>query len=106
MLILSVLRKLTSVNSSDKQGHWLKQELGVQCNELHNKIVDLIELGNIGHSVARIFQPFGVKVLYNKRTKLPEQEEEILNVRFRSIPELLKEVDILSLHIPYTQENV
>lgn len=105
MLILSVLRRLTSVNSSVKQGIWLKQELGVQCNELRNKTVGLIGLGNIGRSVARMLQPFGVNLLYNKRTKLTDDEEKILNIKFRSLHELYKEVDILSLHLPFTKEK-
>src|SRR5690554_6141230 len=80
MLMLSVLRNITKVNSIIKSGIWKKHELGIQNNELFGKTVGLIGLGNIGVHVAKMLQPFGVKVIYNKRARLNEEIERDLNI--------------------------
>lgn len=100
MLMLSVLRKLPLVDSSVKMGKWLKHELGIKCSELNQKVIGLVGLGNVGSLVAKMLQPFGVNVLYFKRTKLSPNEESILNVSYCSFSELLEKSDILSLHCP------
>lgn len=100
MLILAVLRRLTLVDASVKRGNWLKQELGIQCNELGGKTVGLIGMGNIGMEVAKMLRAFGVKILYYDISKLSEDKEQELNINFCSLSELLKKVDILSLHCP------
>jgi len=105
MLILSVLRKLPFVDSSVKKGIWRKQETGVQCNELYDKSVGIIGLGNIGCSVARLLQPFGVKILYYDIFRISQKEEDELNLIYKPLSEILIEVDILSLHLPTTKAN-
>ncbi|WP_372995829.1 2-hydroxyacid dehydrogenase [Lutispora sp.] len=105
MLILSVLRRLPYADSSVKKGDWAKQELGIQCNELNNKTVGLVGIGNIGAAVAKMLSAFEVKILYYKPVRLSECEERELNVQYCPIEKLLKEVDILSLHCPLTSET-
>lgn len=100
MLILSVLRRLPVADSSLRSGNWLKHEIGVQSYNLFGKTVGLIGLGHIGFEVAKLLQPFGVKLQYYKRTRLATAEELAFNIEYRSFEELLKEVDILSLHCP------
>ncbi|MBU5436658.1 2-hydroxyacid dehydrogenase [Tissierella sp. MSJ-40] len=105
MLILSVLRHLPLADSSIRMGNWFKQELGVECNELYNKTVGLVGLGNIGIEVAKMLKVFGVKVLYYKPSRLIAAKEKELNIDYRHLTELLKEVDILSLHCPLNSET-
>ncbi len=105
MLILSVLRRLPLLDNSVKKGSWLKHELGVECSELYNKTVGLVGLGNIGAEVAKMLQAFGARVKYFGPSCLPECEEKVLNVSFCSLPELLKEADIISLHCPLNTET-
>jgi glyoxylate reductase len=44
-------------------------------------------------------------VLYNNRNRLSPMEEEALGASLRSLPDLLAEADIVSLHVPLTPET-
>lgn len=49
---------------------------------------------------------WGVKVIYSNRKRLPKDEEEQLgDVRYVSISQLLSDSDIISLHCPLTPET-
>lgn len=105
MLILAVIRRLQVVDSTMKAGKWIKHEQGIQNNQLFGKTVGIIGLGSIGLHVAQMLQPFGVNVIYTKRSRLPITDETTLNVSFRRFPDLLKESDIITLHCPLTEET-
>lgn len=105
MLILSTLRQLPKLNSSVKEGKWLKQELGIQCNELKGKTVGLIGIGNIGLKVAKMLKVFSARVLYFDPMRLDLQEEKKLNITYLPFSDILKEVDILSLHCPLSSKT-
>ena len=100
MLILSVLRRLSVLDASVKSGQWRKQELGVQCCELNNKTVGLVGIGNIGAMVARLLVAFGARVLYYDVIRLTDEKESELDLTYCPLSELLREVDILSIHCP------
>lgn len=52
-----------------------------------------------------MLQAFGARVIYFGPSRLPECEETVLNVSYCSLPELLKKVDIISLHCPLNPET-
>jgi glyoxylate reductase len=54
--------------------------------------------------VARRAQGFGMRVLYNKRTKDLEAEKE-LGLEFADFDALLSQSDYISLHVPLTDET-
>ena len=62
-------------------------------HELNGKTWGIIGLGNIGKSVARVAEAFGMRVLANKRT--PTDEYECVD-----IDRLCRESDIISVHCP------
>jgi len=105
MLILSVLRHLTAVNKSVKTGNWSKNDIGIECNSLHGKTVGIIGIGNIGKTIIKMLQPFGVTILYHDILKLTKQEEIELKIQYCDLPELYKKIDILSLHCPLTPQT-
>ena len=86
-----------------------KADLGrppiLKTGELYGKTVGILGLGNIWRQVAERLRAFGVRVLYNKRNKLSPEEEESLGVEYRSLNELLEESDILTLHLPLSDET-
>ena len=73
--------------------------------ELKDRTLGLIGLGDIGREVARLAGAFGSKVIYYKRNRLSEEAEHQLSVEYRSFEELLAESDIVSLHVPLTDET-
>ncbi len=65
----------------------------------------IIGLGRIGRAVARRAQAFDMRVIYWNRTRLPETEEAAANVSYRSLEDVLREADFVSLHVAYTKET-
>ena len=63
-------------------------------------MLGIIGLGTIGKKVARLAQAFGMVVHYYDIARLKEEQEDALGVRFRLLPEILRDSDILSLHVP------
>ena len=62
-------------------------------HELRGKTWGIVGFGNIGKAVAKVAESFGMKVLVNKRTPIPEYE-------CVDIDTLCKNSDIISLHCP------
>jgi len=105
LLMLSVLRQLTIVDSGVKSGKWNKNDMGFECRSLNNKTVGIIGIGNIGKKVVKMLKPFNVKILYYNPNKLPPNVEEELDIEYCDLRSLITQVDILSLHCPLTSET-
>ena len=65
---------------------------------LYRRRVGLVGLGLIGRAVAARLRPFGVRLVYTQRTRLPETLERELGVTYLSLTDLLATSDIVSLH--------
>lgn len=72
---------------------------------LQGKTFGIVGMGEIGRLLAPRAKAFGATVLYDKRTRLAEAEEERLGVRHVSRAELLARSDVVSMHYPPTREN-
>jgi len=92
-LMLMLMRNLYQSVERVKQHdwNWRNQYAG---DELNGKTLGILGLGNIGKRVAKMGEAFGMKVLYWSRTTqgLP-------------LDEVLKQSDIVSLHLPLTLET-
>ena len=100
-LMLSVLRKIAHADGAMKDGRWIKSEL--MGSELKSKAVGVVgAAGRIGLEVARIVvQGFGSKAIGYDVIDVSQKAREI---GFRAVPELanlLKEADIVTIHVPY-----
>lgn len=106
-LILSLLRKIPLADRSMKEGKWLKRELEGQ--QLYGKILGLIGFGRIGQAVAERARAFGAKVIAYDIDNSKAIIAEKMGVTFLSGPNaletLLKNSDIISLHVPLTDET-
>lgn len=69
-----------------------------QAYELTGLKVGIIGLGRTGRMIADALQFFGAQVFYYNRSRKPEAEES--GIRWRTLPELLQEVDILGTCLP------
>lgn len=63
--------------------------------ELEGKKFGVVGTGAIGMNVAKIAQAFGCEVLAYSRT-----QKEVEGIRYVSLDELMRESDIISLHVP------
>lgn len=105
MLMLAVLRRLPVVHRSLRDGDWKKHELGIRNRDLNGRRVGLIGLGHIGQAVARLLQPFGVKLSYHKQQRLPNPDEQTLGLNYQPLDELIAEAEVVSLHCPLTPDT-
>lgn len=105
LLILACLKRLTVINSNVKNGVWQKQKQGLTTFELFGKTVGLIGMGNIGKKVAKLLNAFGAQVLYYDKFRLNLEDEKQFNVEYKSVEDLLKCSDIISLHCPLTDDT-
>ena len=109
MAMLVLLKKSFYIHEALSRGISVKQELRAPDNnqvwELYGKTVGILGLGDIGTQVAKRVKPFGAKIIYNKRNPLTSEEEEKLGVEYRTLTRLLEESDILTVHVPLTDET-
>ena len=73
--------------------------------DLYGKTVGIIGYGNIGKAAGRLYQAFGMKVLYYKRHRLSTEEEQQLGVTYASLDDIYRQSDVISLHTPYNPES-
>jgi D-3-phosphoglycerate dehydrogenase len=99
-LLVSVARQIPYLDHEIRQGNWPRGEM-VQLN---NKILGLIGLGAIGKYVARMAKGFGMDVIAWTFRPTEERAKES-GVRFVSKSELLKDADVVSLHLRLSDET-
>jgi phosphoglycerate dehydrogenase-like enzyme len=99
LLMLAVSRRLIWQHGNVSTGRWRGNDAR-SIHELRNRTLGIVGLGTIGKKTARLGHAFGMNVLYYDIARLSEAEEDALGVRFRLFHELLREIDILSLHVP------
>ncbi len=94
-LCVVLIRKITDKNAAAHQGIWLKEAKG--SFELRGKTLGIIGYGNIGSQVSVMAEALGMNVVYyDVLTKLPHGNAK----QIRDLKELLKQSDIITLHVP------
>ncbi len=94
-LCVMLIRRIPDKNAAAHRGEWLKESKG--CFELRGKTIGIIGYGNIGSQVSTMAEAMGMHVVYyDVATKLPHGNAKQL----RELQLLLKESDIVTLHVP------
>ncbi len=104
MMILVLQKKAFLYHEEVMEGSWPSYTPGDMW-ELRGRNLGILGLGSIGTELAKIGRGFGAKILYNKRNRLSGEAEAELGVEYRSLEDLLKESDVLSVHVPLTDET-
>jgi lactate dehydrogenase-like 2-hydroxyacid dehydrogenase len=108
MMVLVLLKKAFYAHLGVIEGGWPQQQVisdDKYLFELRGKTLGVIGLGNIGTVVAKLAIAFGAQVLYNKRNRLPRDEEEELGIEFGSLEDILVNSHIISINAPLTHET-
>lgn len=105
MMILAASRRLITLDSRVRGGHWDKEPARGVIQHIHGKTVGIIGLGAIGKRLARILTGFEVDVIYCDPVPANADIEAALNVRRVSFETLITSADIISLHLPLTPES-
>jgi D-3-phosphoglycerate dehydrogenase len=102
-LILSLARQIPMADRAMKEGKWIKKE--IVGWELQGKTLGIIGLGRIGQRVAKLAKAFGMKIIACELNSVSEHLLKELDVEIVPLEELLKKSDIITLHVPLTQET-
>lgn len=100
-LLLSLTHNIASCVQVSRTGQYL---VGPQGFDIFGKTIGIVGLGNIGVRVAEIAKGFGMRVLVN--SKHPSSKRaKMHSVKFIDLSTLLKESDIVTFHVPLTDET-
>lgn len=97
--MLNLLRHVAQTDRGIRGGAWEKR-MGAL---LRGKTVGIVGLGRVGKALARLLQPFHVTILASD-VKQDTVFANEFGVRFVSLDELVKEADVITLHLTYSAE--
>jgi glyoxylate reductase len=104
-LISALARRIVEADEATRRGAYRGWEpdifLGVN---LIGKTLGIIGLGGIGTMVARRAGGYKMNIIYNKHTRDMEAEQK-MGVKFCELNELLATSDVITLHVPLTDET-
>jgi D-3-phosphoglycerate dehydrogenase len=101
-LLLALARKVPAADRSMRAGEWDRKSFnGV---ELYGKTLGLVGAGRIGGEVALRARAFGMRVLVFDPFLNPDRASA-LGVETAELDELLSKADVLSVHVPLTDET-
>jgi len=101
-LMMSMVRNIPQANTSMKSGKWEKKKFS--GTEIFNKTLGIIGLGKIGSVVADRAKGLGMKVIaYDPYLSLEQANQ--LGIRLSTMDEVFKESDIITCHVPLTEET-
>lgn len=98
--IIALYRQLLPKSVGMHAGQWDKSAAG--CHEVRGKTLGLVGYGHIGSQVSVLAEAMGMRVIYfDIVPKLP-----LGNARaVRSLTDLLQQADVVSLHVPATEQT-
>jgi glyoxylate reductase len=104
-LLMAAARRVGEAIEYVRQGRWQTWGLTLLLGQsVYGATLGIVGLGRIGRALARRARGFDMTVLYHDAERQPEAEAE-LGVEYRSLEDLLRESDFVSLHISLTEET-
>lgn len=94
-LMIDVYRKITELDSVIRKEGGRGMFLG---RELKGKTVGVVGTGAIGTATIKLLLAFGCKVIAYNRSE--HEDVKAMGVRYAALEELMKESDIVTLHVP------
>jgi len=104
-LMAALTRRIVEADEATRRGAYKGWEPDIFLgSSLVGKTLGIVGLGGIGSMVARRAGGYKMNIIYNKRTR-DENAEKELGVKYVELDELLTTSDIVTLHVPLTDET-
>jgi glyoxylate reductase len=99
-LVLASRRRVAEGDAFVRAGKWGSEWVATSLlgQEVSGATLGIVGLGRIGSAVAKRARCFDMRILYTRRTPVDDPE-------FRDLDDLLREADIVTLHVPLTGET-
>ena len=103
-LILGATRKLAEADAYTREGRFSGWEpMLLLGGDVHGKTLGVVGFGRIGRAVARRAVGFDMRVLYHDAAGASASIERELRAQKVTLRKLLRESDIVTLHVPLTR---
>lgn len=103
-LMITLLRKISQADKALRRGKWSLKYNKLVGEDLEGKTIGIIGLGRIGEEVARKLTRFNVEMIYYDINRKESIENE-LDIKYSDLEKLIKESDVISIHVPLTKET-
>src|SRR5437016_6265937 len=100
-MLLSLVRKIPAAHEALKRLEW---DRGIYGSELFRKTAGVLGLGKVGSRVAARLRAFDMEVLVYDPF-IPESRARDLGVRLTDLQTVLSRADILTVHVPLTDDT-
>ena len=105
-LILAAARGLATADRTVRAGKWKRwRMMEFLGQDIYGRTIGIFGFGRIGRGVARRAMGFNMKVLYASRSRAAESLEQELRASYVDKQTLLRESDVVTLHLPLFQET-
>ena len=106
MQVLALVRDYLPQYKIVVEGGWNIADSVARSYDLEGMDVGVFAAGRIGRAVLERLAPFGVRLHYTDRYRLPADVEQQLNLTFHEdIRSLVEAIDVLTVHAPLTEET-
>ena len=100
-MLLALFNNIVKANHEVRKGEWTRE--GNRGVELAGKTVGILGYGNMGSAFAKRLEGFNVHVLAYDKYKKKYSDG---HVKECTLTELFEQTDVLSIHIPLTEESL
>ena len=101
MFVLACLRNLVTLTDTTKDGQWMRYT----GHTLKGKTYGLVGFGAVARYVAKLLTSFDVSKVYAYDLYPNLEEAERLGVTMTDLDTIVRECDVISLHVPCTAET-
>jgi phosphoglycerate dehydrogenase-like enzyme len=98
-------RVMLQWHTASKDRRWRGNLSGMDMVEVTGKTVGIVGLGRIGKQVAKRLKGFDTSTIYYDIVEMPPEVQRELNAHPVAFDELLRQSDIVTLHVPLTRRT-